>query len=143
MEAPVTQFVMGKDGELSIEDFIVATMNQYRNLSDQVIKTMFRVMDTDRDGWISAEDAFEALHPTGIHVTKKELRRLFEKYGVKRRLGESHATSGTLLCALCCTVRLQEAWWVVAGLLGARCALLHSLAGAGGGRGAHQRRFAG
>lgn len=93
------QFVMGKDGELSIEDFIVATMNQYRNLSDQVIKTMFRVMDTDRDGWISAEDAFDALNPTGIHVTKKELRRLFEKYGVKRRLGESHATSGALRAA--------------------------------------------
>lgn len=88
---------MGKDGELSIEDFIVATMNQYRNLSDQVIKTMFRVMDTDRDGWISAEDAYDALHPTGIHVTRKELRRLFEKYGVKRRLGESHGTSGARL----------------------------------------------
>eukprot|EP00892_Ulva_mutabilis_P012728 jgi/Ulvmu1/9828/UM056_0069.1 len=90
------EFVMGKDGALSIEDFIVATMNQYRNLSDQVIKTMFRVMDSDRDGWISAEDAFDALHPTGIHITKKELRRLFEKYGVKRRLGESHATSGIM-----------------------------------------------
>ena len=32
---------------------------------------------------------------------------LFEKYGVKRRLGESHATSGArcVLCAACCVLR--------------------------------------
>jgi Ca2+-binding EF-hand superfamily protein len=91
------QFVMGKDGDLSIEDFIVASMNQYRNLSDQVIKTMFRSMDKDDDGWITAEDAHLALQPTGIHITVKELTRLFDKYGVKRRLGETRATPGELL----------------------------------------------
>jgi Ca2+-binding EF-hand superfamily protein len=49
------QLVMGKDGYLTIVDFIVASMNQYRNLSDAVIKTMFSHLDSDDDGWITAQ----------------------------------------------------------------------------------------
>lgn len=85
---------MGPDGDLSINDFIVASMNQYRNLSDAVIKTMFRALDKDDDGWITAEDAFEALQPTGVHISVRELTKLFDKYGVKRRLGDAHAQTG-------------------------------------------------
>jgi hypothetical protein len=90
------QVIMGTDGELSIQDFIVATMNQYRNLSDPVVMSMFRVMDTDDDGWVSAEDAYEALHPTGIHITVEELERLFDKYAVKRRIGDNAKECGVL-----------------------------------------------
>ena len=85
---------MGADGDLSIDDFIVASMNQYRHLSDAVIKTMFAALDADNDGWITAEDAYEALAPTGVHLTVKELTKLFDKYGVKRRLGETRESSG-------------------------------------------------
>ena len=88
------QLVMGADGDLSIDDFIVASMNQYRHLSDAVIKTMFAALDTDGDGWITADDAFQALQPTGVHLTVKELTKLFDKYGVKRRLGETSSESG-------------------------------------------------
>jgi Ca2+-binding EF-hand superfamily protein len=88
------QMVMGKDGDLSINDFIVASMNQYRNLSDTVIKTMFRSLDTDGDGWITPQDAFEALQPTGVQLTVKELTKLFDKYGVRRRFGETQFKSG-------------------------------------------------
>ena len=98
------QVIMGTDGELSIEDFIVATMNQYRNLSDPVVSAMYRLMDTDDDGWVSAEDAFEALHPTGIHITVEELECLFDKYAVKRRIGQNAKECGMLLifpAALC------------------------------------------
>ena len=51
---------MGKDGQLTIDDFVVASMNQYRNLSDAVIKTMFSHLDADDDGWITAQDACAA-----------------------------------------------------------------------------------
>lgn len=91
------QVIMGEDGELSIEDFIVATMNQYRNLSDPVVSAMYRLMDADNDGWVSAEDAYEALHPTGIHITVEELARLFDKYAVKRRIGQNAKECGMLL----------------------------------------------
>lgn len=92
--APRAQLVMGSDGELSIEDFVVAAMNQYRNLSDAVIKTMFASLDGDNDGWITAQDAFDALHPAGIPLSVEELARLFDRYGVKRRLGGAKNSSG-------------------------------------------------
>jgi Ca2+-binding EF-hand superfamily protein len=92
------QLVMGKDGELTIDDFVVASMNQYRNLSDSVIKTMFSHMDSDEDGWITAQDAFDALSPTGLTMTVEELTKLFDKYGVKRRYGETHSGSGAPRC---------------------------------------------
>ena len=87
---------MGKDGHLTIDDFVVASMNQYRNLSDAVIKTMFSHLDSDDDGWITPDDAFAALQPSGIHITVKELRKLFDKYGVKRRMGETNEGKGAL-----------------------------------------------
>lgn len=102
------QVIMGTDGELSIEDFIVATMNQYRNLSDPVVAAMYRLMDTDDDGWVSAEDAFEALHPTGIHITVEELERLFDKYAVKRRIGQNAKECGTLPCLPHCQTMCLE-----------------------------------
>jgi Ca2+-binding EF-hand superfamily protein len=86
--------VMGSNGHLTIDDFVVASMNQYRNLSDAVIKNMFSHLDSDDDGWITPEDAFGALQPSGIHITVKELRKLFDKYGVKRRMGETQEGKG-------------------------------------------------
>jgi hypothetical protein len=88
------QLVMGRDGDLSIDDFVVASMNQYRNLSDAVIKAMFKALDSDSDGWITAEDAFEALKGIGVDMSIKELTKLFDKYGSKRRLGETSEGSG-------------------------------------------------
>jgi arginyl-tRNA--protein-N-Asp/Glu arginylyltransferase len=76
------QFVMG-DIEMTAADFIVATLNQYRNLSDTVIKEMFNTMDKDKDGWITAADAYQALNQK-IHMKEEELAKLFRKYLVKR-----------------------------------------------------------
>lgn len=94
------QMVMGRDGQLTIDDFVVASMNQYRNLSDAVIKNMFSHLDTDDDGWITPDDAYNALQPSGLHITLKELRKLFDKYGVKRRMGETQAGKGALRACL-------------------------------------------
>jgi Ca2+-binding EF-hand superfamily protein len=88
------QLVMGADGDLSIDEFVVASMNQYRNLSDAVIKAMFRSLDSDNDGWITAEDAFEALRSIGVEMSVKTLTKLFDKYGGKRRLGQTSEGSG-------------------------------------------------
>lgn len=78
---------MGQDGVMTRADFVTATMDRYRQLSDHVISSMFASLEEKKSGWMTAESAYKALRKCNVVISLQELQRLFDVYVPKTRIG--------------------------------------------------------
>jgi hypothetical protein len=78
---------MGENGVMTVADFVTATMDRYRQLSDPVIASMFEVLEDRKSGWITAESAHRELQKCNVAISLEELRKLFEVYVPRTRIG--------------------------------------------------------
>ncbi|NJR42485.1 MAG: EF-hand domain-containing protein [Akkermansiaceae bacterium] len=89
--------VMGEDGVMTVADFVTATMDRYRQLSDHVIASMFAALDENGTGWITVERAHKELQKCNVLISPEELERLFEAHVPKQRFGPEFENVSTLL----------------------------------------------
>lgn len=92
----VLEKVMRRGDSLTVETFMVAAMSLYRTMSDGVVKDMFRALDSNRDGWITAAEVAAFLTRIGVPVTAAHVEALFEQYVGRRRVGELATKTGMM-----------------------------------------------
>ncbi|ORX62752.1 EF-hand [Hesseltinella vesiculosa] len=65
-----------KNGKLDFDDFLTVMTRQYETNPEEGATKVFEMLDTDKDGLISAEDLERCIKDFGENVTQEELKEM-------------------------------------------------------------------
>ena len=69
-----------KNDKINYTEFLIATINFQKYLTEDNIKALFKQFDADNSGRITPSDIISAMHKMGEEIEDYELKEMMHKY---------------------------------------------------------------
>ena len=83
IESIINNIDYHENGQINYTEFLVATLEIKRILSDKKLKALFKQFDTDGTGNITREDIVKSMNKMGHGITQEELEETMAQHDIK------------------------------------------------------------